>query len=188
MPSPAGHTLIGTALGMAACLPRGPFHNLWNAARQQKGLMLLLLLLANAPDVDYVPGVIIGQINAYHHYYTHTLGWITLVALGAWLGLRIFRPTAGWRSFVLIFLTLASHLFADWITDDGRAPYGIMALWPFTDRFYISPVNIFWQLEKAEWRDVFQWHNLLAVGVEVAWCLPLVGVVLLGKRLLKPAP
>ncbi len=181
MPSPVGHSLIGLGLGLGVLSPRGAWRDLLAFARRNWAALLLVVAMANAPDVDYIPGVLVGRINAYHHLYTHTLGWIALVAAGAWLVARAFRPGFGWVWLPIFFAALATHLLADLVTEDTAAPYGIMALWPFTDRFYLSPVTIFRHLEKAEWADVFQLYNLKVLLLEALWCIPLVAGVVIWK-------
>jgi inner membrane protein len=142
---------------------------------------LAAVVLANAPDLDYIPGLFVGDWNALHHGYTHTLGWVALVAAGIWMLRRTYRPTAGWGLLAFILVALLSHLVADLLTDDGRPPYGIMLGWPFSSEYLISPVTPFWRLEKKDLADVLQWYNVKAVLVEVAWTAPLLVVVLLYK-------
>ena len=103
------------------------------------------------------------------------------MAVASWL---LWRKTerVGWSVLVVLFAALASHLVADLFSEDGSLPYGIMALWPFTDRFYISPESIFWGLRKMTWTDVFQWYNVQAALYEAVVLLPVLGAVLLFKR------
>lgn len=184
MPTPVGHTIIGVALGCGYLMPRGRlaagFQILW----EQRALFFVILLMANLPDVDYIPGILKGQINAFHHEYTHTLGWIVAVAVASWLLWRR-AERVGWTVFAVLFAALASHLIADFFSDDGNPPYGILALWPFTDRFYISPVSIFWSLRKATWNDVFQWYNVRAALYEALILAPVVVGILIYKRFMK---
>jgi membrane-bound metal-dependent hydrolase YbcI (DUF457 family) len=106
------------------------------------------------------------------------------VAAASWLLWRRAEQV-GWVVFAVLFVALASHLFADIFSDDGNPPYGIMALWPFTDRFYISPTSVFWSLRKATWNDVFQWYNVRAALFESLILVPIVTMVLMYKRFVK---
>jgi inner membrane protein len=173
--------MIGVALGCGALMPRGRLKAGFKALWEQRAYFLVILLMANLPDIDYIPGVLMGQINAFHHWYTHTLGWIAAVAVASWL---LWRKSdrVGWSVFAVLFAALASHLVADYFSADGSVPYGIMALWPFTDRFYISPESVFWSLRKTTWNDVFQWYNVRAALYEGLVILPVIGAVLLFKR------
>ena len=177
MPSPVGHSLIGLAVGTLWLLPRVPGRELLLAAWKRRYPLAGAVLLANAPDLDYLPGARQGDWNAFHHFYSHTPGWCLLVAAGVWCA---GRARAGWGAgpFLWLFALLLSHIAADFVTADGRPPIGILSLWPFEDGFHLSPVTIFWKLHKRDLADALQLHNLLAVLVETAWTLPLLALAL----------
>lgn len=182
MPSPVAHSLIGLAVGFGYLLPRGRLGHALKALWARRTELFAILVMANLPDIDYLPGLFVGYINAFHFQYTHTLGWIAGVALGCWLLWRRQDKNVGWVMLALMFGVLASHLIADMLTADYWEPYGIMALWPFTDRYFTSPVALFANVQKNEWPDVFKSHNLDVLVVELAWCVPLVLGVVLWKR------
>jgi inner membrane protein len=177
MPSPVAHSLIGLALGAAAVLTPDDARGLFRQAWRRRGPLCGAVLLAQAPDIDYLPGLLSGDLNAYHHLLTHTAGWCGLVSVGCWLALRAWRPATRLAVLGWCLLLTGSHLLADWLTADARPPIGIMALWPFSDAHYISPATIFMRMHKRDLADVWQAHNLTAVAVELAWCLPLLGLV-----------
>ena len=184
MPTPVGHSLIGAAMMIGRDRTCAGLKSVLSDLWSHKGGLLLFLFLVNAPDIDYIPGILQGEINSYHHLYTHTLGWILLVATGVWLVWKARDPSVTWRLYVFLLALLAGHLVADWLTEDRRPPYGIMAFWPLTDRFFISPVWIFPRAMKANWGEVFRWHNLAIGGVELVIGLVLVGIVAGFKLLL----
>jgi inner membrane protein len=181
MPSPVGHSLIGLAIGCAWLLKPAPLRALAREAWARRWPLLGAMAVANAPDLDYVPGLVTGDLNAYHHAYTHTIAWTALVTAALWLAWRSTGRRAGWSLFILLFALGCSHLAADWMTDDGRAPYGIMAWWPISDERMISPSPVFMRLHKRAWSEFLQWHNVEAVAVEIAICLPLVALALACK-------
>ncbi|MFH0908873.1 MAG: metal-dependent hydrolase [bacterium] len=188
MPSPVGHSLIGLAIGAGYLLPRQPARDLVKSSRAMRWSLLGAAALANVSDLDYLPGMVSGDLNAYHHLYTHTIGWVVLVAVATWLVRRWFCSGAGWRVFAFVFALLASHLVADWFTADGRLPYGIMALWPFSNDFTMAPWPVFMRLYKREWSEFLQWHNALAVGWEVLVCAPMIAAAAVWKtRLFRDA-
>ncbi len=172
MPSPVGHSLIGLAIAVQYGIQPGRLSAISQDLRKKAAILFAGVLLANLPDVDYIPGICCGEINAFHHYYTHSIGWVLTVTLACWLGWKFMRPAIGVREIIFVFAALVSHLAADAVTADGHPPYGFMAFWPWSDRFVISPVTIFWRLHKHDWSEVLQWHNVWAVVVEVAICLP----------------
>ena len=165
-------------------MPRGRLATGFKVLWEKRATFLVILFMANLPDIDYLPGVLMGPINAFHHGYTHAFGWIVAVAFASWLLWRK-EDRVGWAVFAVLFAALASHLFADIFSDDSNPPYGIMALWPFTDRYYISPVSIFWSLRKATWNDIFQWYNVRAALYEALILAPIVVLVLTYKRFAK---
>lgn len=184
MPTPVGHSLIGAAMMIGRDRTCAGLKSVLSDLWSHKRVLLLFLFLANAPDIDYIPGILRGEINAYHHLYTHTLGWILLVATGAWLVWKAVDPSVTWKWYLFMLALLSSHLLADWLTDDRRPPFGIMAFWPLSGRFFISPVWIFPRAMKANWGEVLQWHNLAIGGVELVIGLVLVGIVAGFKLLL----
>ena len=157
---------------------------MWDVIKSHMMLILFVIVIANLPDIDYVPGVLTGDINAYHHGYTHTLGWVFVVSCGLWLCRRAWVDTAGWTLFALVLAVMTSHLLADIVTADGSFPYGIMIFWPISDTYFISPLTVFWKLMKEEWADVFQFYNLIAVAVEAVWGALIIGLVLAYKRMM----
>ena len=179
MPSPVGHTLIGAALCAAWLLPRGPAREWPSRIAARRGTWLAGLALANAPDLDYLPGILAGEINRFHHNATHSAGWVLLTAAGLWLVWHAAKPAAaGRREFAFLLSLLASHLAADWLTADHSPPVGIPLLWPCLDTYVLSPITVFLHLEKATWADMLQWHNVRAVLREMAIGLPLLAAVL----------
>jgi inner membrane protein len=175
MPSPVGHSLIGLALGLAAAVPRGELRTLPARVWSARGALLGSVFVANLPDLDYLPGVLAGDLNRYHHGLTHTLGWCVLMSVAVWLLLRAACPArAPLRVLVWCLALTGSHLLADWLTADNRPPIGILALWPFSDAHFHAPVSLFWPLLKRDYAEIFQWHNVQAIGVEALLCLPLV--------------
>lgn len=180
MPSPVGHTLIGLALACAWRLPRSRPGELWAAAGRERGALFGAVVLANLPDVDYLPGIALGEINRFHHTVTHSLLFVAVAAVAAVaLGRGVERSLRAWGWCFALGL---SHLLADLVSADTSEPHGIMPWWPFSSTYMISPVSLFWHLRKREWADFLQWHNVQAVAVEVAWCLPLLVLVLAWKR------
>jgi membrane-bound metal-dependent hydrolase YbcI (DUF457 family) len=179
MPSPVGHALAGVAT-VWTLTPRAP-----------RRLLVIAAALAALPDADLVhPG--------WHRAYTHSVGAIIVViiitaAVTGWVN-RKQRATA--RSptaltspvgVALIFgAAYASHLLLDWLGADHFAPYGIRALWPFNDRWYISGFDIFQQTAR---RHLFTWPVILqdvrAITREVAILAPILYLLWLVR--VKPA-
>jgi membrane-bound metal-dependent hydrolase YbcI (DUF457 family) len=100
--------------------------------------------MANAPDLDFLPGLLIGRPDAFHRGVTHTLGAALVVAAvaAALLGL-LGRPRREvWSAALLVAVAWASHLAVDFVTADVVAPHGARFLWPFSGGYYIAPATL----------------------------------------------
>jgi inner membrane protein len=168
VPSPVGHMLGGMAAGwLVAGRPTDPAASGW-LPRGAPGWWrpaLLFALVGAAPDLDLLVGT--------HNTYTHSLG--AVVATGA--AVRLLAPARGWRLALACAAAVASHILLDWLGNDTTPPLGIMALWPFTREFYLSPVPAFMAITRRYWLPGFYRHNTLAVLREVLMLGPLVLLV-----------
>ncbi|MFQ5584839.1 MAG: hypothetical protein ACE5GL_10425 [Calditrichia bacterium] len=74
MPSPIGHSLAGYVI---ASFKSGSLFN------KNLSTVLLFVFVANVPDLDFIPGLIIGKPNIYHHGVSHSLG-VGIFFLSSW--------------------------------------------------------------------------------------------------------
>jgi membrane-bound metal-dependent hydrolase YbcI (DUF457 family) len=182
MCTPIGHSLAGIVLWTAIVLPaRHSLGYLWRWARRQWEGVLLAVLMANLCDLDYLPGLLSGDLNRWHHMYSHSIGWVVLAGVGTCLIWKGLQPATEDRYLALVFAALGSHLLLDWMTEDGCAPFGIMAGWPFSLGRTLSPWPVFPKVEKDQLSDLWQWSNLFPVGVEVLFFGVLFGLALVWK-------
>jgi membrane-bound metal-dependent hydrolase YbcI (DUF457 family) len=112
------------------------------ASAHRPGLLAAAVLLANGPDLDFVPGILLGHPGAFHRGITHTVLAVVVVAAAVALGARLagrrgWRAAAAWAGAVY-----ASHLVLDFFTVDAVPPYGARFLWPFSDAYYLSPHTV----------------------------------------------
>ena len=175
MATPIGHGLVGCAIGMV--VSRG-------APGGERGLWLACVVLAIAPDLDFVPGVFAGKPAAYHQGISHSLAFAMLAGLLAMLTVRA-SPAALRRAWLAGFAAYASHLALDWLGPDARLPYGMPFLWPLSDATFLSPVALLPGVQPARATDtglaewigwVLSLRNALALGVEVAVAAPLLAL------------
>ncbi|NLB60080.1 MAG: metal-dependent hydrolase [Lentisphaerae bacterium] len=187
MPSPVGHSLIGLALSLAWRLPRWlDWPGLGRAIWQQRGWLLLGIVLANAPDIDYFFGIFRGNLNFYHQTGTHTIIWVGLVSLAVWILVR--RREGSGLGFIWLLVLTSSHLLADYLCLDTAPPRGLPLFWPLAGSHWTSPISIFPAPAKATWAELWTWHNLGVVAVELLLTLPLVAAVLAWKRKRRVSP
>jgi inner membrane protein len=121
------HTAVGFFLSRAGL-------NRWTPAATP-----ILLLAANAPDIDVVMAAG-GPLNyiQYHRHLTHSLIAMPVIAAACVLLVRLFwRKEFPWAAgFLAALIGLASHLLLDWTN-----AYGIRLLLPFSDSWYRLDVN-----------------------------------------------
>jgi inner membrane protein len=202
MPSPIGHALAGVAVVYAADAIDG--------RRSSPKALAMCAALAMLPDADLLlPGT--------HRTATHsvTAACVTFIVAAAVTGrvtrLRASRfgaqargvvsrvgaqargvasrvgAQARWRTAVLAGAAYASHLLLDWLGADNFPPRGIQLLWPWSDRWFISDLDVFLQTARQYF---FTWpivqQNVVAVAQEIAILLPIVAALWLVR--VKTAP
>jgi inner membrane protein len=112
--------------------------------------------VAAAPDLDLLIGL--------HRMYVHSIGATVAVLIVA----RLALGPGQWRLALAVAAAWGSHLVLDWLGNDTSAPYGLMALWPFTDAYYQSSLHLFDAVSRRYWLpQEFIWHNLAAALKEV---------------------
>jgi len=179
MATPVGHALAGYAIYRAR--PR--------AATEASNTPLFIgLLLAVAPDFDFIPGLLINQPSRYHQGVSHSLGVALVVSIATTLcyALLTGQRQRKWHWLPFFFCAYASHLLLDLFGPDSRPPYGIPLLWPLSDATYLAPVTLLpgvghgglLPVRTRDWLGVvLRWRNVFAVGVEILLIVPVIGVI-----------
>lgn len=190
MPLPIAHSLAGVAVykgldadGTLVTWPR----------------LVLAVVIANAPDLDMVPGILLGEPNRYHHVgFSHSAVAAVVIALvvgmaAAAAGVR--WPVAGRRwsaiggTALMVALLLLSHVVLDAFTEDFRLPYGVPMFWPLSGvAVQIHPW--FPYVEKLGGgggplqfvASLLNVHNLYAVAWEVLTLAPVVALAVWWRR------
>jgi membrane-bound metal-dependent hydrolase YbcI (DUF457 family) len=153
MPTPVGHALGGLAAAWFA-------ESISRKSSRTIPLAVACAAIAMTPDLDIPLGI--------HRTYTHSVAAVAAVGLLSWLVLR-GRTTMAARFAVIIAAAYGSHLLLDWLGKDTSNPPGLMALWPFSSRFYISGFDVFGQVSRRYWKpDEFIVGNLKTLARELA--------------------
>jgi inner membrane protein len=181
MPLPFGHSLMGLALYEATERKE----NYWDWR-----VIMLFVFIANAPDLDFVPGFLVGDPNRYHHHYlSHSLGFAMFVGtiVAALLALRGERRFC--RNTMTLTLVCFSHMILDFFTADTSQPFGLPMFWPLTSEYFYSPVSIFMSVNKGGanlefLRSLLVWHNVWVV----LWEIAVLASVLALTRIIKTRP
>ncbi len=135
MPTPIGHSLAGVAIRLVAPKP---------LVRANWPLALLVVGLANLPDIDFLPGYLRGgDPRAYHWGPTHSITAALLV--GAVVG-----TIARWRTgrfvpaFTLATAAYGSHVLLDLLLGPAAGfDIGIQVFWPFSPERFMLPWHVF---------------------------------------------
>jgi inner membrane protein len=179
MPLPIGHTLTGIAFFETR--PGLFFKNKWLDA-------FFFIFLANLPDADFLPGLMLGFPNLYHHGIFHSLGAaLAVTVVMGWIFYRKNRHL--WRFSILVFLIFYSHLLLDFFTKDFAAPYGLPLFWPFSSSYYIAAHPIFINITRSArsanfFSSLLSRHNLEAALREIVLLGGLVLLAGIARRLL----
>ncbi len=140
MPTSIGHALVGL--------------NLWvYNSRRDKRDCLFFVFLSCLPDLDLVPGILIGDTFIYHHLLTHSLFFAFIVAL---IWSFLFRKRGYIYSFLIAFVVICSHIFLYMMNTDtiGVPGKGMMIFYPFSDL-----------------RTAFPWGFFTGIGLKNMWNL-----------------
>lgn len=142
------HTLVGLMISRCG-------FDSWATKRSVRGMSAMLMIAANAPDIDGYP-FFYSQIEylKIHRGYMHSLAAIPVMALlpiAIVCGVTKQRPT--FMAWFGCMVALLSHILLDWTN-----VYGIRMLLPFSDRWL--------RLDLTNLVDPIIWSILLlAVGV-----------------------
>jgi inner membrane protein len=180
MASPIGHALAGYAVYEGFTPDRE------TGRRKALGLCVLMAI---APDFDFIPGILLGSPAFYHQGISHSIGFGLAVSLMVAGVMTIYGGRFS-TVFRLAFLSYTSHLVIDIFAPDGRPPYGLPLLWPLTDHHFISPAPVFLGVHHSpttdssilEWlTGIFSLHNVRAIAVEIVLIGP-VSLLAVGSR------
>ncbi len=177
MASPVGHALGGV---LVYALDRKRKFNI--------PVFLVAILLAGLPDIDFLFGYVIGQPNKYHHGFTHSFVFVIIAGLIAALIMGRKSKKQFWSLSGLFVGSGVSHIILDSIAKDTSPPFGSPVFWPFTDRYFIFPVEVLSDIHRASdstgfIKSLFSMHNMMSVGRELLILLPIILlVIILNKR------
>jgi membrane-bound metal-dependent hydrolase YbcI (DUF457 family) len=164
MPSPVGHALAGIATVYGAdILSRRTTFRL-----SSPPFLAVCAGLAALPDADLlIPGT--------HRTFSHSL---TAAAITFIVAAVVTGKVTRWRTATICAIAYATHLLLDWLGADYFPPYGIQLLWPWSDRWFISNLDVFRQTARQHFLTVpIIRQNLIAVAQEIAILAPLVALL-----------
>jgi membrane-bound metal-dependent hydrolase YbcI (DUF457 family) len=187
MPSPFAHALAGLATGWAVyplvieeaapSAAAGSSATLSDRLRRQVSRWrwpLAFAAVSLLPDLD----LLVHR----HSQQTHSLGAAAIV-FAASLALLWRREPQPVRLAAALSLGYASHVLLDWLGSDTTPPLGIMALWPASSGYYLSPFHLFMGISRRYWLAAAWRQDIEALGREVVFMVPVAAAVLYLRRL-----
>ncbi len=196
MPLPVAHSLMGYAIAKTTKV---------RLARKNWLNVLIFATLANLPDIDFLPGFLVGEPNRYHHFLVHSISFALCIGL---IGGMIFwqrgRNSAKshlgyggvggwgfWPYFLTISLAVFSHCILDLLTEDSAPPYGMVLFWPFDVGYYDTDWHFFTAVDKSNasatfFTSLLTWYNFKVALREFLIMLPVIGLVKIISRLKSP--
>ena len=157
MPSPLGHGILGTAIYLAGT----------NAESRSRALFVIILFASVLPDLDFLPGFMIGDPLAFHHGASHSFAFAVLFGAMAYLLTLKVRKEMAFCVGVLVGLAFASHVVLDMLSVGAGGARGVPILWPLSDQRYGIKLNILGHFHHEGFRrgiwSVIQWDNVPAL-------------------------
>ena len=173
MPSPVGHTL-GAFAALVALEPRIV------ASRYKTTIALgASFVFGSLADADFVVAHFTSLPYLRHHYFSHSIPFAICFTVLFWILVKCFRLRNAGRLAGLIGVAYSTHLLLDYFADDGSRPYGIPLLWPFINKHFIAPFDLFYSIHRWEFSDIFSMHNLVGVMIEIAVLAPIALLMIL---------
>jgi inner membrane protein len=146
MPLPFAHSAAGLAGYLA-------FRNkdLNSAKNEELYLFGACLFLANLPDLDFLPGFIMGSIGKYHHGLSHSLAVSFSLAIFFYFCLiKYLKAISRIRILACCMVSALSHPIFDYFSKDTSLPYGVPLFWPFQANHYISAIPLFTDVQRNQ--------------------------------------
>ena len=160
MPSPVGHILGGAVVYLAG-----------TRKESRSRLILGITLVASvAPDFDFLPGILIGKMGAFHHGISHSLTFALLFGALVFLVVRRVDKTVAVQASFLATFSYALHVILDLIgVNEGTR--GVPIFWPLSDEKLGFGLNLFGHFRWGDIRDgletIIRPENIMPVLREI---------------------
>ncbi|MFQ5632703.1 MAG: metal-dependent hydrolase [bacterium] len=178
MPTPIGHSLAGLLLSKT---------KIFVPSRSTYKSIAVAMILANLADADFVPGLLSGNPNEFHHGVTHSVGASFFVGF-LFAGYFFYRQRRFLAPFIFATVGYSSHIVFDFFAVDTSMPRGIPALWPFSPEYFISPIAVFSDVRRSAasgtfFQSLFIAHNGWTVCREMLVLAPMLLIVQIRRYL-----
>jgi len=176
--TPIGHTLAGATLIIN--------QSVFTKIKPIFGI-LILIVVANLPDIDYLFGFFKGNPNLYHHGWTHSFVFVLVMGFVVYGICYFFIRDSALAVGLIVAGILFTHLILDYFTLDTSPPFGLQLFWPFSTSYFISSATLFGDVHKSATsvtfiQSLFVWHNLKTVLLEIVILVPVLIVFRLIRK------
>jgi hypothetical protein len=160
MPSPVAHILAGAAVHLAGT----------TKGSRSKLVLVLTLLGSIAPDLDFLPGILIGNMGAFHHGISHSLTFSVLFGAMVFFFVRRVDKSVALQAGMLAAFAYATHIGLDFVgVNEGTR--GVPIFWPLSDERLGFGLNLFGHFRWGDIRDgigsIIRWENVVPVLLEI---------------------
>lgn len=175
MPTPIGHSLWSISLFVF-------FHDKFKDVKEIKKdilIIVLCLIIGLSTDIDFI-FYFFNHNPYFHRSITHSIVFALTITFVSGYILR--RKSKIRHPFMLSFLLVSGHLFWDFLTKCDRIPYGTMFFWPFSNKYFQTPLIIFPGFDWWTLKELFSIYLLRQIFVEVAVFLPILFLAVFLKK------
>jgi membrane-bound metal-dependent hydrolase YbcI (DUF457 family) len=166
MPTPIGHSLWSASMYIFF---RNRFDNIRQLEKDWLGIALCLII-GLSPDLDFV--FFLFNHNPYtHRSISHSVSFAMFVVLIG--GFVLKQKTTIKRPYLLCSFLLGGHILWDFFTKCDRIPYGTMFLWPFSNKYYQTPLIIFPGFSWMSWEELLSFDLIKQVIIEIIVFFPI---------------
>ena len=160
MPSPVGHILAGTAVYLTGT----------RIESRTKIVLAITLFGSILPDFDFLPGIWIGNLRAFHHGVSHSLAFAVLFGMLTFFFARWRRKDLALCIGILAASAYASHVLLD-LVSVNEGTRGVPILWPLSDRSFGLNLQLlgyfhYGKIDRGIW-SIVRWDNLSAISLEL---------------------
>lgn len=159
--SPIGHSLTGMTF---YCLASRQ-----GILKKNIGALLLVGIISNLPDLDFIPGLLLGTLNIFHNLFTHSLFFALFVTL-LFIPFKNLQKTCELNPWT-VFMLISLHLVIDSFCGPQlgfHETYGVAFFYPLHKNWISMPFTIFPGIKHKDLSSILTLYNLRTVSVELA--------------------
>jgi membrane-bound metal-dependent hydrolase YbcI (DUF457 family) len=131
--------------------------------------LVAFVFFANAPDLDFIPGLLMGEPHLFHRGMSHSLLFAAMVAVSVRLLCWHLGSEKAGRWARIVFFAMLSHIALDYFCAPVVAE-GPMLFWPFTPLRIAHSPSLFPLFSHSH---IISWGNVLAAVGEAC----MVGII-----------